>query len=214
MDNWQRAQEFLAHKEKVIDFLRRGNDDEGLAALFQRDQRFRELFQEKISSWIKEDPAVESAFQRALERAEGLLEEIFFAPVDRELSHLEWKAEDFTEKMMDQWRRENSNVISSTWVISRSDLPAAAGGLDELPHIPGSFLEGGGLPSQATILCHRVKEGYEIRLESTMPMRLIMAFFRGEDELAQVEVSEQIPEEPLPLKAIQGWNHVQLRKKI
>ncbi len=96
--------------------------------------------------------------------------------------------------------------------IERSNLLAAAGTSGELSNIPEDCFCETDL-SDMSIVCEEQSLGYLVRIESEIPISLTMVFFKEDQELYRTEISEQIPNEVIPLDSIKDWTYIKILRK-
>ena len=212
MDYWNQVQDLLDNRPQLISYLSAGVGQELLESHLLADFKLGEFFRQQLEKLATGDREIEKALDRALEREEGSLEDLLWSPIRLALGREKWNQQASQAQVLANFKKSTSATIP--WTFYRTDLPAAAGGGEELSNIPEELLQGAGLPSDAAILCQRRGGGYEIRLETPVPLRITMIFFQGEQELVRIKVNEQLPEVPLALEAISGWTHIQLIKEV
>lgn len=94
----------------------------------------------------------------------------------------------------------------SAATISRN--AAAAGGNEPLSSF--ASICGKNLPSDLEIICNRRTEGYEMRIQSNVPIKLTVVFFHEDIELYRTNISQRIPRNLIPAEKIANWSHILL----
>ncbi|WP_372365515.1 hypothetical protein [Candidatus Uabimicrobium sp. HlEnr_7] len=157
----------------------------------------RELFEDNISQMF-DNKQIASIFTQFNEQIFLHVEKQILSPFVKQKQL--WNVETSTAKSIELLTKANNIVL-------REDLPVAAGSPGELGNIPGSIM---GLPDDTYIICQRLAQGYEIHVESAIPVRLTMVFYRDSEELVNINVSEQFLQDLIPFEQIDSWTHFEV----
>lgn len=101
----------------------------------------------------------------------------------------------------------NIDIDKQKSTILRKDLKAAAGH-EEIGNLDKGLVSC--LPENAMIVCQSRQDGYMIRIEGSIPIKLGMVFFKNKSKLLEIEISEQLPKKLVDLESIRGWTHINI----
>ncbi|BBM84554.1 hypothetical protein [Candidatus Uabimicrobium amorphum] len=103
-------------------------------------------------------------------------------------------------------------TVKKKFVVSLfpCDLFSAAGTTDLLGNIHVGVLEKKGFPQGTCIISTLKRDGYSIRVESPVPITLVMEFYKGSQMLEKVSISNEIPDKIVPCERIIGWTKLEL----
>ena len=102
-------------------------------------------------------------------------------------------------------------VVSRDKAISllRDELPAAAGepGLGSIN--TEKILKELNLPPNTEIIVELLSDGYAMYIVSSVPVSMLVSFFKGDDLLKTVEVSDRFPGKAIPPEEIEGYTKIE-----
>lgn len=101
-------------------------------------------------------------------------------------------------------------VEQSFFSFAKTSLPAAAGSNETLTSIPRELLSGFGFPSDMEIISELYTEGFEVRIQCSIPIKLTMVFLKSTKILFQLNISHRIPKKLIPPESINGWDEIRL----
>lgn len=103
--------------------------------------------------------------------------------------------------------------VTRIFMVEKMALPSAAGNVDEMRTIPQEVLHEAGFKDEFAIICRRYAQGYEIYIQGHKVMQLRLCFYKEEQQLLQVDISEQLPEKLVSEDSIKGWTHIAIEEK-